>query len=67
MKLIDERLLMHRLRATSIGGIAAGTVATLLWFYRFTFDHHFSWDLLAVPLTMIVVKWSLMLYFRSTD
>ena len=67
MKVIDERFLMHRLRATSMAGVAASTVATLLWFYRFTFDHRFSWDLLAVPLTMIAVKWSLLLYYRQTD
>lgn len=67
MTLIDERFMMHRLRSTSMGGVAAGTVATLLWFYRFTVDHRFSWDLLAVPLTMIVVKWSLMIWYRTTD
>ena len=67
MKVIDERFLMHRLRATSMAGVAAATVATILWFYRFTVDHRFSWDLLAVPLTMIAVKWSLMVYYRKTD
>jgi len=67
MTVIDERFLMHRLRATSMAGIAAATVATLLWFYRFVFDHRFSWDLLAVPLTMIVIKWTLILYFKKTD
>ena len=67
MKLIDERCLMHRLRATSMAGVIASTVATLLWFYRFVVDHRFSWDLLAIPLTMIAVKWTLMLYYRKTD
>lgn len=67
MTIIDERFLRHRLRATSFGGIAAGTVATLLWFYRFTVDHHFSWDLIAIPLTMIAVKWTLMIWYRTHD
>ena len=67
MKIFDERFLMHRLRSTSAGGIAAGTVATLLWFYRYTFEHRFSWDLLAVPLTMIAVKWTLMIWYRTHD
>jgi len=67
MKVIDERFLMHRLRATSFGGIAAGTVAALLWFYRYTVDHRFSWDLLAIPLTMIAVKWTLMIWYRTHD
>ena len=67
MKVVEEQFLMTGVRATSVAGVAASTVATLLWFYRFTFDHRFSWDLLAVPLTMIAVKWSLLLYYRQTD
>lgn len=67
MKVIDERFLMHRLRSTSIGGVAAGTVATLLWFYRYTVDHQFRWDLLAIPLTMIAVKWTMMIWYRTHD
>ena len=67
MKVIDKRFLMHRLRSTSIGGVAAGTVATLLWFYRYTVDHRFSWDLLAVALTMIAVKWTMMVWYRTHD
>ena len=67
MTVIDERFLRHRLRSTSYGGIAAATVATLLWYYRFTVDHRFSWDLLSIPITMIIIKWSLMLWYRRTD
>lgn len=67
MKVIDERFLMHRLRASSLGGIIGGTVAVLLWFYRYTVDHRFSWDLLAVALTIIAVKWSVMIWYRTTD
>ena len=44
---IDERFLTHRLRSTSAGGIAGGTLATLLFAYRYYFDHLWSWDLLA--------------------
>ena len=67
MTVIDERFLRHRLRSTSYGGIAAATVATLLWYYRFIVDHHFSWDLLSIPITMIIIKLSLMLWYRRTD
>ena len=63
----DERFLMHRLRSTSTGGVTAGIVAALLFAWHYYVDHLFSWDLLAVALTMIVVKWSLLLWYRFTD
>jgi hypothetical protein len=50
-----------------MGGFVGGTVALLLWYYRYLVDHVFNWDLLAVALTIIVVKWSLMLWYRKTD
>lgn len=53
---IDERFLTHRLRSTSAAGIAGGVVSTLLWAYRFYFSHVWSWDLLAVSLTIVGVK-----------
>src|SRR5262245_55560635 len=43
MKLIDERFLAHRLRSTSLAGIAGGALAALLWFYRYVFDHRWNW------------------------
>jgi hypothetical protein len=67
MTVIDERFLMHRLRSTSMGGVAAATRATLLWLYRYTVDRRFSWDLFAVALTMIVVKWTLMIWYRTHE
>jgi hypothetical protein len=67
MSLFDERFLTHRLRATSIAGIASGTLATVLWFYHYVFEHHWSWELLAIPLTMAIVKQGLMLWYRFRD
>jgi protein-S-isoprenylcysteine O-methyltransferase Ste14 len=66
-KAIDERFLMHRLKSTSIGGMAAGVLAMGLFAYRYYFDHVWSWDLLAVGFTMAAVKWALMLWFHRTD
>ena len=67
MSFPDERFLTHRLRSTSAAGIIGATVAGLLWFYRFLIDHRISWDLFAVLLTTVVVKVSLMLWYRFTD
>jgi hypothetical protein len=67
MTAIDERFLMHRLKSTSIAGVVAGTVAMGLFAYRYYTAHVWSWDLFSVGLTMAVVKWSLMLWFRWKD
>lgn len=64
---IDERFLMHRLRSTSISGIAAGILAMLLFAYRYYHDHVWNWDLFSVGLTMAVLKIALMTYYRLTD
>lgn len=64
---IDERFLVHRLRSTSLGGIAGGVLAMSLFAWRCYFDHVWSWDLLAVGVTIVVVKWTLLLWYRLTD
>jgi hypothetical protein len=64
---IDERFLTHRLRSTSMAGIVGGAVSTLLWAYRFYVSHIWSWDLLAVSLTIVGVKMSMLLWYRVTD
>jgi hypothetical protein len=64
---IDERFLTHRLRSTSIAGVTGGTLAMLLFAYRYYVGHVWSWDLFAVGLTMAVVKVSLMIWYRWTD
>jgi len=56
----DERFLNHRLRSTSIGGVAGGVLAILLFAYHYYIDHYWSWELLAVALTIVAVKWALM-------
>lgn len=66
-KVIDERFLNHRLRSTSAAGIVGGVVALLLFAYRYYFNHIFSWDLLAVSLTIVGVKLGVMLWYRLTD
>ncbi len=66
-KVVDERFLLHRLRSTSLGGIVAALVAIALFEYRLFTQHVWSWDLLAVALTMVVVKLSALLWYRLMD
>ena len=64
---IDERFLTHRLRSTSIGGVTGGVLAMGLFAYRYYVNHLWSWDLLAVGITMAVVKWAVLIWYRMTD
>ncbi len=66
-KVVDERFLMHRQRSTSIAGVAGGVLAIGLFEYRYFVDHVWRWDLLAVGVTMVVVKMGLMAWFYWTD
>ena len=63
----DERFLVHRLRATSLAGTAGGILAMLLFARHFYADHVWSWELLSIGLTMAVVKWTLMFWYRATN
>ena len=66
-RVFDERFLNHRLKSTSLGGIIGGTVAMVLFAYHYYHDHFWSWDLLAVGITMIVVKWMVLTWYLVTD
>jgi hypothetical protein len=59
-RVFDERFLHHRLRSTSLGGIAGACVAGGCFLWDYYVDHTWRWDLLAVLLTMAAVKWALM-------
>ena len=63
-KFVDERFLDHRRRSSSIAGILCAVIAIILFEYRFFFDHVWSWDLLLIALTFVVVKMSLFTWFR---
>ena len=65
--IVDERFLEHRRRSTSLAGIAGGVVATLLFAYHYYVDHVWKWELLAIALTVIVVKYALLLFYRLTN
>jgi hypothetical protein len=63
----DERFLEHRRRSTSVAGVLTALVATLLFAYRYYFDHRWSWDLFAVVLTSVLVKLALMTWYSLKD
>ena len=64
---VDERFLKHRLRATSNAGIATAALTLLLFMYRYYHDHVFRIDLLVLGLLFVVVKYSLLFWYRRTD
>ena len=64
---IDERFLAHRRQSTSIAGVVGGVVATCLFGYRYYVDHIWSWDLLAISLTIVTVKLAFMAWYYLTD
>lgn len=64
---IDERFLQHRLKSSSLGGVVGGMFAILLWAYRFYVNHVWSWDLFAVVLVIVGVKWAVMGWYLLTD
>jgi len=65
--LIDERFLTHRQRSTSIASMMGAAVAAGLFWYRCVFNGVWRWDLLAVLITMVVVKWGMMAWYYLTD
>ncbi len=66
-KFVDERFLEHRRRSTSVAGLTGAGVALVLYEYRLIFQHRLSWDLLAVLVAMVMVKMSMMIWYRFND
>jgi hypothetical protein len=64
---VDERFLVHRLRATSIASMAGITVAMGLFAYHYYADHVWNWELFSIGLTMAAVKQGLMAWYRFTN
>jgi len=64
---VDERFLMHRLRSTSTAGIAVAVLAILLFAWHFYVDGFWSWDLLGLGVTFVVLKLGLLLWYRLKD
>lgn len=64
---VDERYLMHRLRAASLAAVAGALVASGLFVYYWFADQTTRWDLLAVAIVMALVKVGALAWYRMTD
>ena len=65
-RFVDERFLTHRLRSTSVAGIACAVTALLLFEYRLLVQDVWNWDLILVGLTFVVIKMGLMVWYSLT-
>ena len=66
-KFVDERFLEHRRRSTSMAGIAGALLAAAIFEYRLFHDRVIRWDLFSVVALMVVVKISMMVWYRFND
>jgi hypothetical protein len=64
---IDERFLTHRLRSTSLAGMAGVLFAFGLFLWNLLGKHQIRWDLFALIAVMAAVKMSAMIWFRMHD
>lgn len=64
---VDERFLMHRLRSTSIGGLAAVLLAFAMFLFHLIDRDVIRWDLFAIIATAAVVKIGVLTWYRLTD
>ena len=62
-RFVDERFLEHRRRSTSLAGIICAVTALGLFEYRLIAGHVIDWNLLAVGLTFVAVKLTLMVWY----
>lgn len=66
-KFVDERFLSHRRRSQRAAGLTGFIVADVLFGYRYFVDHVWSWDLLAVVLTVALVYFVLIAWYLFTE
>ncbi len=65
--MIDERFLMHRLKATRLACVAGVVVLGGWYFYHFFAHGQLRHDLLSVMAVMAAVKLGAMYYYRRTN
>jgi hypothetical protein len=50
-----------------VAGVIGGVFAILLFAWRFYINHIWSWDILAIALTIVGVKMAMMAWYFITD
>lgn len=63
---VDERFLDHRRRSSTFALAAGALVAGCLFEYHLIRDHRYEWELVAVLLAMLAVKFAALAWFRLT-
>ena len=66
-KFVDERFLAHRRQSTSIAGMFSAALALVLFEYRYFHDKRWDWDLLAVGLLFVALKFAVMAWHFYKD
>jgi hypothetical protein len=64
---VDERFLDHRRRSTGFAALAGAVVAGGLFEYRLIRYHQVTWELMAVLVAMVAVKFAAMAWYHFTD
>jgi hypothetical protein len=65
--LIDERYLMHRLKSTSLAGVAGALLMGGWFLYQHYAKDVTRWDLLVILMAMAAIKLGALLYYRFRD
>jgi hypothetical protein len=66
-RMVDERFLTYRLKASSYAGMAGALVNVVIFEYRIMTRHQISWDLLGILGAMAAVKLSMMAWYFLRD
>ena len=64
---MDERVIMHRYKATRAAMVAGLIIMGVFFWYDYISIREVRWDLLLVMSAMAVVKVAAMIYFRRTN
>lgn len=66
-KILDERYLLHRYKATSHAGVVMAVLVAGFFLYHHLHNQEFRWDLLIPLIAGAVTKLVAMVYYRRTD
>ena len=64
---MDERFIIHRLRATRLAAIIGIILMGISIIYYFFADHIYRVDLIVIMVIMAITKWITMIYYKKTN